>query len=281
MAQKNDYKGAVKAAKEYYDSNDAHNFYYRIWGGEDLHLGIYKTRDEDIFTASRRTIDRMASYADKIDENTKIIDIGGGFSGSARYLAKKFGCHVTVLNLSETENQRGRKMNKEQGLDHLIDVIDGSFENIPFPDASFDIVWSEDAILHSEDRKKVVEEVSRVLKPDGEFIFTDPMQSNDCNEEELKPIYERINLSTLGSPKFYRDAATEFGLKEEHFEDLSDQLPLHYGRVKEELEKNEHKIEGYVSREYRENMKRGLQNWVNGGEQGNLVWGIFHFRKTS
>ena len=42
----------------------------------------------------------MADKADKIDNNTKILDIGGGFSGAARHLAKKFGCKVTVLNLS-------------------------------------------------------------------------------------------------------------------------------------------------------------------------------------
>jgi sarcosine/dimethylglycine N-methyltransferase len=273
------YSEVVDTARTYYNSDDAHNFYYRIWGGEDLHLGIYETKNEDIFAASRRTIDQMSSYADNIDENTKIIDLGGGFSGSARYLANKFGCHVTVLNLSETENERGRKMNKEQGLDHLIDVIDGSFENIPFPDESFDIVWSEDAILHSGDRNKVMEEAARVLKKGGQFIFTDPMQSDNCDESVLQPIYDRINLASLGSPAFYKHVAKEVGLTEQHYEDLAPNLPLHYSRVLEELEQNEHKLEGYVSKEYRENMKKGLRHWVKGGNEGNLTWGIFVFKK--
>ena len=220
MSKEKKYSSEVETAREYYNSQDAHNFYYTIWGGEDLHLGIYKSEDEDIYTASRRTIDTMASYADKIDENTKIIDLGGGFSGSARHLAKKYGCHVTVLNLSETENNRGRKMNKEQGLDHLIDVIDGSFDSIPFSDETFDIVWSEDAILHSDNRKKVIQETARVLKSGGDFIFTDPMQTDDCNEEVLQPIYDRINLSSLGSPKFYRETCKEVGLKEKAFREI-------------------------------------------------------------
>ncbi len=273
------YSDVVDTARNYYNSDDAHNFYHKIWGGEDLHLGIYQTEDEDIFAASRRTIDQMASYADKIDENTKIIDLGGGFSGSARYLAKKFGCHVTVLNLSETENARGRKMNKEQGLGRLIDVIDGSFEDIPFPDETFDIVWSEDAILHSGDRYKVIEEAARVLKKNGQFIFTDPMQSDNCDESVLQPIYDRINLASLGSPAFYKQAAKNVGLTEQHYEDLAPNLPLHYGRVLEELEQNEHKLEGYVSKEYRENMKKGLRHWIKGGNEGNLTWGIFVFKK--
>ncbi len=55
----------------------------------------------------------------------------------------------------------------------------GVFEDIPEPDASVDVVWSQDAILHSDQREKVLPEVFRVLKPGGEFIFTDPMQADD------------------------------------------------------------------------------------------------------
>lgn len=275
------YPNDVEVARSYYNSEDADNFYYRIWGGEDLHLGIYEKPDEDIYTASRRTIDQMASRASRIDAQTRIIDLGGGFAGSARHLAKQYGCHVTVLNLSEAENERGRIMNREQGLDHLIDVVDGSFDDIPFDDHHFDIVWSEDAILHSDKREKVVEEAARVLKPGGEFIFTDPMQTDNCDEKVLKPIYERINLSSLGSPSFYREACQKYGFQEQSFQEMPDQLATHYQRVLEETEKNEDKLEGYVSKDYIENMKTGLRNWVKGGREGNLTWGIFHFKKQA
>ena len=276
--QEKKYSEVVDTARSYYNSDDADNFYYRIWGGEDLHLGIYEG-DDDIYTASRKTIDRMASYVPKIDENTRIIDLGGGFAGSARHLAKKYGCEVVVLNLSEKENERGRKMNKEQGLDHLIDVIDGSFEDIPYPDDSFDVVWSEDAILHSGEREKVVQETARVLKSGGHFVFTDPMQTDDCDEDVLQPVYDRINLSSLGSPEFYRTACKKYGMEEKAFEEMPEQLVNHYSTVLKETEENEHKLDGYVSKEYIENMKKGLRHWVEGGKNGNLTWGIFHFYK--
>ncbi len=272
------YSNEVEVARDYYNSQDAHNFYYRIWGGEDLHLGIYESKDESISRASRRAVDRIASYADRLDQNTKVIDLGGGFSGSARHLANKFGCHVTVVNLSETENERGRKMNKEQGLDHLIDVIDGSYDEIPFDENHFNVVWSEDAILHSNNKIRVIEEVARVLKPGGDFIFSDPMQTDNCNEAVLQPVYERIRLTSLGSPAFYRSACRKAGLKEMHFEELQEQLVLHYSRVLEETEKKEEELQEYVSVEYIENMKKGLRHWIKGGKEGNLTWGIFHFK---
>jgi sarcosine/dimethylglycine N-methyltransferase len=272
------YSQDVEVARSYYNSEDAQNFYYRIWGGEDLHLGIYNSKDDNIFDASRRAIDHIASHADKIDETTKIIDFGGGFAGSARHLAKKYGCHVTVVNLSETENDVGRKMNKEQGLDHLIDIIDGSYDSVPLDDNSFDVVWSEDAMLHSNNKPKIMSEAKRLLKPGGDFIFSDPMQTDDCDESVLQPIYERINLSSMASPGYYKKIAEEAGLNVIDFEELSEHLPLHYGKVLEETEKNEEDLREYVSEEYIQNMKKGLKNWVKGGNEKNLTWGIFHFK---
>lgn len=275
----NDFSDAVKVTKDYYDSEDADNFYYTIWGGEDLHLGIYESDSDTIFEASRRTIQRMAERSAFVGKKARVIDLGGGFSGSARYLAKNYGWEVVVLNLSEAENRRARKMNKEQGLDHLIEVVDGSFDTIPYPDQSFDLVWSQDAILHSDNREKVIDESYRVLKPGGEMIFTDPMQSDSCPEGVLDPIYERIHLNSLGSPKFYQDYAGKIGFEVVGFENLDPHLIEHYARVLAEMEKRDDELAKVVSREYIENMKKGLRHWVDGGKKGYLAWGIFHFRK--
>lgn len=274
-----DYTKVVDTTKNYYDSDDAQNFYYQLWGGEDLHLGIYLNEDESIRRASRRTIREMAALLPKLDNTMKVLDLGGGFSGSARYLAHNFGCHVTVLNLSERENERGRRMNKEQGVDHLIDVIDGNFEDIPFEDATFDVIWSQDAILHSGDREKVLREAARVLKSGGHMVFTDPMMTDNCPADVLQPIFDRINLESLGSPGFYREAAERVGLANVEYVDLDQFLPMHYQRVLDETEANQDRIKGQISEAYIENMKKGLRHWVEGGRNGYLTWGIFLFRK--
>lgn len=274
-----DYSNALDVTQNYYDSDDAQNFYYHLWGGEDLHLGIYETEDENIRDASRRTIARMAEQAPNLGPETKVIDLGGGFSGSARYLAHTFGCHVTVLNLSLRENERARRMNKEQGVDHLIDVVDGNFEDVPFEDETFDVVWSQDAILHSGDRTKVLREAARVLKKGGRMVFTDPMMTDDCPKDVLQPIFDRIHLESLGSPGFYRQAAKEAGLTAVNYIDLRRYLPLHYQRVLEETETNEDRIKGMISEAYIANMKKGLKHWVDGGRNGYLTWGILVFEK--
>ena len=272
------YTGAVRTAQEYYNSDDADNFYFTIWGGEDIHVGLYKHAEEPIFDASRRTVEQMAARLNGLGPDSRVIDVGAGYGGSARYLAREYGCEVVALNLSEVENERDRQMNREQGLDHLIEVVDASFEDLPYPDNSFDFVWSQDAMLHSGERAKVVDEVVRVLKPGGEFVFTDPMQTDNCPDGVLQPILNRIHLETLGSPGFYREQAAKHGMTELGYENHHEQLPTHYGRVLKELQRQESELDKVVSREYIDNMKKGLGHWVEGGNNGYLAWGIFHFR---
>ena len=273
------YSTTVDTARAYYNSEDADNFYYTIWGGEDIHVGLYHRVDEPIFDASRRTVFYMASKL-SIDENSRILDVGAGYGGAARFLAKTYGCHITALNLSEVENERNRTITHQQGLGDLIDVVDGSFEDIPFPDQAFDVVWSQDAILHSGNREQVLKEVYRVLKPEGVFVFTDPMQANTCPEGVLQPILDRIHLDSLGSPAFYQKTGLGLGFGQVSFEDHTEQLVNHYGRVLNETQKKQNDMNGLVSQDYITRMKKGLQHWIDGGRNGFLAWGIFVFKKS-
>lgn len=270
---------AIETARDYYNSDDADHFYATVWGGEDIHIGLYRDADEPIADASRRTVARMAELVAPIDADTRVLDLGSGYAGSVRWLASAFGCRCTALNLSERENERGRELNAAAGLADHIDVIEGAFEDLPFDDASFDLLWSQEAFLHSGDRPRVLAEAVRVLAPGGRFVFTDPMRSNDCPEGVLAPILERLHLTDLGSPRFYRKTLEDLGLECVTFEDHSDQLTHHYDRVRAELLARREELAGKVSDAYAQRMARGLQHWVNGGEAGHLAWGIFVFRK--
>ena len=280
----NNQESVIQTAKTYYDSHDAYVFYTQVWGGEEHHLGIYRRPEDSLFEASKRTIDRMASYSRNLKElgnKARVLDLGSGYGGTARHLAKTFGCRVVGLNLSETENSRHREMNREQGLDHLIEVVDGNFEDVPYEDNSFDVAWSQDAFLHSPDRKKVLSEAARVLKPGGELIFTDPMQTEDAYPEYLDPILKRIHLASLATPTFYLQTAEEVGLKLKSFENLQVQLANHYAKVLEDTIKMEDDLRKKdVSQEYLDHMKKGLQHWSTGGKHGHLTWAIFCFEKA-
>ena len=173
------YSETVETARQYYNSDDADRFYSTVWGGEDIHIGLYETPDESIFDASRRTVETLAEMARPVLERltmggpariagagpgrtrapgARVLDLGAGYGGAARYLYERFGSRVDCLNLSEVQNQRNRDLNRQRGPQYTenIHVIDGSFEEIPAADRSYDLIWSQDAILHSGKRETVL-----------------------------------------------------------------------------------------------------------------------------
>jgi sarcosine/dimethylglycine N-methyltransferase len=268
---------AITLTRDYYDSTEADDFYRTIWGGEDIHIGLYE-RGPDIRAASRRTVDRMAGKVGRLS-GRRVLDLGSGYGGAARVLAGQHGAHVTCLNLSAIENERNRALTREAGLEDRIEVIDGSFDDVPFEPETFDLVWSQDAILHAPDRTAVLDEVARVLKQGGDFIFTDPMQADGVGDTDaLQPIYDRLHLPDLASPDFYREELGKRGFVEVDVEELTGHMRTHYARVGEELDARRDELEAgdaFVDR-----MLVGLDHWVSGAEGGLLAWGILHFKKA-
>ena len=276
---RNSAKSAVELAEAYYDSDDADAFYREIWGGEDIHIGLYDPPGLDIAAASHATVVKLAGLIDGLGKTTRVLDIGAGYGGAARFLARTHGCHVTCLNLSDVQNATNERKNREQGLSSLVRVVHGNFEALPFQRNSFDVVWSQDAILHSANRPKVLSEVAHVLETGGQFVFTDPMQSDDCPPGVLQPIFDRIHLASLGSPAFYRAELAKLGLEQTAFFPMLQHLERHYTRIGEELSRRRADVERNASADYVDRMLSGLQNWVKGARARHLMWGMFRFVK--
>ena len=270
----------VDTTKNYYDSDDADNFYYNVWGGEDIHVGLYNEIGESIYEASQRSVEKMTELMKgRVQDKSKVVDVGAGYGGTARYFVDKFGCYVDCLNLSEKENDLNKEKNEELGYEKYVDVFGGNFEALPFSDNSYDHAIAQDALLHSGNKKKVFEEVDRVLKSGGDFIFTDPMQADDCPEGVLKPVLERIHLDSMGSVAKYRQMAKELGWEEVQVVEMPEQLVNHYSSVRKLLSEKYDDLKGTISTAYMDRMIEGLGHWVEKGHNGYLNWGYIHFRK--
>ena len=137
------YSEAVEAVRSYYNSDAVRRIYDASYGDEHLHLGIYENDEDTVDEAGQRTVERIASMIHELGPGTRVLDIGAGNGGSARYLFRDYGCHVACLNLSEVQNARNRDLNARDRCSLAINVVDGSFEDIPVTDGSFDVVWSQ------------------------------------------------------------------------------------------------------------------------------------------
>jgi sarcosine/dimethylglycine N-methyltransferase len=270
-----------QAAQAHYNHDSSDKFYRQVWAGKDVYIGIgwYEDQQDTIFDACQRMVSKMAAMLSRDELETRVLELGAGYGATARYLARKHQFLVDCLNLSQTQNQRNRQLNQEQGLDQYIRVIDGCFENIPYEAESYDVVWSQDAFLHSNQRQKVMDEVNRVLKRGGDFIFTDLMQRQDCPYDVIKPVLDRFQLESLASFEFYQEMAHQMGWKELQVLDLSSHLVVHYVRLRQEVENRYEELLSEFSQEHLEKMKKGISNWIAAGKNGDFKWGLLHFQK--
>ncbi|WP_431045357.1 SAM-dependent methyltransferase [Streptomyces sp. P1-3] len=197
-----------------------------------------------------------------VPQESTVLDLGSGYGGPTRYLAERFGCRVIALNLSEAQNQRHRATNAKRGLDGLIEVVTGSFQDIPCKDRRFDVVWSQEAFCRSGDRARVLSEAVRVLKPEGALVFTDLMAAEDTPAEVLRPAVSRLGVDALATPDFYRRTLTGLGLSRIDFDDQSSQLVRHYVRLTEETHQREKELRGIISPAYLDRLLGNLPLWV-------------------
>ena len=269
---------APTTARDYYNDPSTDSFYRCIWSGENIHIGTYTSPSDTIATASWRTVSHMAALMGPITSKTRVLDIGAGYGGAARWLAHEHGCKVTCLNISEVQNERNREITLEQGLDGLVDVIDGSFQQLPFSEGSFDLVWCQDCLIHASNRDGVVSEIARVLVSSGaNLVLSDHMATQNVDPERVTRIRKRMSLNLdLATRQYYLQAFRAQGFKSAEYVEGTEHMITHCSKVKAELDETDHLPVG-ISMEYAEIAKLGMSQWIEGGESGELEWGIFHF----
>jgi len=103
----------------------------------------------------------------------RVLDVGGGIGGPARQLASRFGCHVTVLDLTPEYCRVGETLTAWTQLTDRVSFVQGNAIDMPFPDASFDVVWTQHAVMNIPDKEALYREVARVVRPGGRFAMFD------------------------------------------------------------------------------------------------------------
>lgn len=101
----------------------------------------------------------------------RVLDVGAGLGGPARLVATARGCHVVCLEMSPDYCAGARLLNRLTGLADRVEVQEGSAIDLPFPEASFDLVWMQNVGMNIADKPCFYREVRRVLKPGGRFAF--------------------------------------------------------------------------------------------------------------
>jgi SAM-dependent methyltransferase len=112
----------------------------------------------------------------KLDSSSEVLEIACGSGGPALFMTQVTGCRVLGVDDNETAIATAIKTAEEQRL-----VLQARFQltdagqPLPFENESFDAIVCIDAINHLPNRPRVLAEWHRVLKPNGQLLFTDPI----------------------------------------------------------------------------------------------------------
>jgi sarcosine/dimethylglycine N-methyltransferase len=187
---------------------------------ESVTEDILREHDQDHFGGIEAN-DILAAKAG-IRREHHVLDVCSGMGGPARYLAHRIGCRVTGLDLTRSRYDSAIRLTRLAKLTSLVDFRLGDALNMPFEDASFDVVIGQEAWCHVPDKPRLIAECARVVKAGGAIAFTDILRREPLQAAELQRMQEGMPFPTLETLDGYSSLLTRNACSVSLRDDLSE-----------------------------------------------------------
>ncbi len=169
--------GAIsKSVEGHYSKSDLGNAILAALqeSGKDIaHLKLEDLEPVDEFHVRRGEATRELARRAGIREGMRVLDIGCGIGGPARTMAHEFGARVTGIDLIEEYCRAATLLTERVGLSHRVTFRQANALDLPFENASFDVVWTQHASMNIPDKARLYGECFRVLKAGGTLAIYD------------------------------------------------------------------------------------------------------------
>lgn len=151
----------------------------------------------------------------------RVLDIGCGIGGAARYMASAFGCNVNGIDLTPEFISCGQDLTKRLRLQELVKLDVASALDLPFRDGVFDAAITLHVAMNIEDRKSLYHETARVLKPGATLCIFDVMRKSDAKLTYPVPWATTAETSFLKTPEQMNTLLEDAGFVVREVEDRS------------------------------------------------------------
>ncbi|KAF0303339.1 Phosphoethanolamine N-methyltransferase 1 [Amphibalanus amphitrite] len=210
----------------------------------------------------------------------RVLDVGVGTGGSAFFMARQFGCHVTGVDLSKNmvdiAEERRRQLSPE--LQSLLEFQVGDVTKVDYPAGSFDVVYTRDTVLHIADKAALYANCLRWLRPAGILLVTDYCQGDRTLSEQFVKYRDQRGYHLLTVPQ-YGEVLRKVGFQDvEAIDNSASFLDI----LRAELDKFVPQKEEFVKEFSQKDFDDIVSGWtakIERVSEGSQTWGLFVARK--
>jgi ubiquinone/menaquinone biosynthesis C-methylase UbiE len=177
---------------------------------------------DEFHSGGRNATVRLAQLA-QLNGSERVLDVGCGIGGPSRYLASRFGCVVTGLDLTAEFVALAGMLAQRTRLSDKVTYRQGDALDMPFADASFDLVWSQNAAMNIADRDRLYAEMRRVLTPSGRLALQEIAAGPGGEPFYPTPWASDKSISFLFTPQSTRAALERIGFRAVAWQDTTEE----------------------------------------------------------
>ncbi|MGP3951506.1 methyltransferase domain-containing protein [Streptomyces sp. 7N604] len=201
---------------------------YRTVWGPNIHYGYWENDADDssIEEATDRLTDLMISGL-AAQAGQRVLDIGCGIGHPALRLISACDVNVVGITVSHDQVAQATERAAAAGLADRATFQFADAMDMPFPDGSFDAAWAFESMWHMPDRRHVLAETARVLRPGGRLAIADVIERGPVSPEGrvvLDHICENYAVRSLGTVDEYQKALAANGFVDVEIRDISDNV---------------------------------------------------------
>ncbi|MBA1138960.1 class I SAM-dependent methyltransferase [Mesorhizobium neociceri] len=198
----------------HYDVSDLEQHILAVLADTGVDIGHLRAGDLEAvdefhiggIAATRELIGQMG-----LKPGARLLDIGSGVGGPARFAANNAGADVTGIDLTQSYVDIATSLSKRVGMADKVRFVQGSALDMPFSNKSFDTAMILHVGMNLPDKKKLMSEAARVLKPRGVFAVYDVMRLKAGALTYPLPWASDESMSFVATPDDYRSAAAAAG----------------------------------------------------------------------
>jgi SAM-dependent methyltransferase len=186
-----------------------------------------------------RGLSATVELADRlpIKAGQHIVDIGCGLGGPARYIAKRFQCNVSGVDITQPFVDAANKLTALLRMERWVSIEHGDGARLPYPDGHFDGAYTQHVTMNVADRPTFFSEVHRVLKPGAFFALSEHGLGPKGNPNYPLPWSEDGTGAYLVEPSETRALLKRTGFEDIVIEDTGARYVAGYKAAIEKTEK--------------------------------------------